>query len=277
MKTKSISNTIAATCFAFLAAATVSAQDTVRVNTIDSVRIREVVRDTVRVAQPVVHDTVHVVQAQATPPAPPVKDERPPLRRGEFGLRFLPTFTSLAFNTSTGGTVNGDMTLSYGYGIMLGLNLSRYVGLQVEANYNDIAQKYKDQNLNREVHINYVNIPVLLSISTDKSRFVNLNIVAGPQFGINVGSSISANNNGSTDNVHAVLAVKSNDIGLAYGAGLDFILNKARTVRFDIGFRGMYGLVNIDGSKPAGADSYNVLVSAARKMYSGYAGITFLF
>jgi hypothetical protein len=199
--------------------------------------------------------------------------------RGEFGLRFMPTFSSLALNTYNGDVVQGEVTLSYGYGVMMGFNFNKHVGLQAEVNYNEISQKYKDQNLEREIHISYLNIPVMVSLNTDKSKWVNLNLVAGPQFGINVGSSMKTNSgNNNTDTLHAVLAVKHGDIGLAYGAGLEFALNASHTLRFDLGFRGVYGLVDMDANQSSSSqNTYNVLIRASRKSYAGYAGLTFLF
>ncbi len=267
---KKMKKIIASTMFAFTIMQTstsslIAQQDSVKT-----------VYDTVKVIQTekVIHDTVRVpVQ---TPPKEEAKKERPPLRRGEFGLRFMPTFTSLALKTNNGQVVEGQATLSYGYGIMLGVNLSKNVGLQAEVNYNSISQKYKDQNLDREIRINYINIPVLLSINTDKTRCVNFNVVAGPQFGLNVGSSMTTNGNNNTDTLQAVLAVKQGDVGLAYGAGFEFALNRLHTIRFDLGFRGVYGLVNIDDNTNSN-NTYNVLVRASRKSYAGYAGFTFLF
>ncbi|MGZ3862239.1 MAG: porin family protein [Bacteroidia bacterium] len=239
----------------------------------DSVRV---VTDTVK-TEKVVHDTVKVTQLAPQPVSPPpAQDTKPPLRRGELGIRFMPTFTSLSFNTYNGGTVQGEASLSYGYGAMLGLNFSKNVGIQAEVNYTDIEQKYKDANLDRDIHINYLNIPVMLSLNTDKTKCVNLNFVAGPQFGINVGSNMTTNSSNSADTLHAVLAVKQGDIGIAYGVGLEFALNKMHTIRFDIGFRGVYGLVYIDEAQTS-ADTYNILVHATRKSYAGYAGLTFLF
>ncbi len=231
-----------------------------------------VVTDTVKVIERtrVVHDTIIKPQT----PAPVTKEEEPQLRHGEFGLRFLPTFTSLSFNTSEGGTVQGTATMNYGYGIMLGANFSKNFGIVGEVDYLEISQKYKDQNLDRQVHINYVNIPLMLSFNTDKTRPVNFNLVVGPQFGINVGSRMDATNTGNGTTAQATLAVKQGDVGIAYGGGLEFALNRMHTFRLDLGFRGMYGLVDISGSNPS-PDTYNVLVNASRKSYGGYAGLTF--
>jgi hypothetical protein len=166
--------------------------------------------------------------------------------------------------------------MSNGYGIMLGVT-SEHVGIQAEVDYLEISQKYKDRNMDRKVDVNYLNIPVLLSLNTGKSQMINFNLVAGPQFGLNVGSKTSTNGSESTDTLRAVVAVKKGDIGLAYGAGLEFMVNKIHTVRIDLGFRGFYGIVNASSTPTNDPNTYNVIVNASRKTYGGYLGLTFLF
>src|SRR5205814_1536614 len=129
----------------------------------DSVVVKETTKETTVVKdQPraVVHDTV--VKEEKKP-------ERPALRMGEFGVRYMPTFTSMNFRNYNNEVVQGDVSLSHGVGVMLGLNFSKNVGLQAEVNYLDITQKYKDRNLERQVNVSYLNIPVLLSLNTDKT------------------------------------------------------------------------------------------------------------
>jgi hypothetical protein len=172
--------------------------------------------------------------------------------------------------------VQGEAVANYGYGAMLGLNFSRHVGIMAEVDYLDISQKYKDQELEKQVHINYLNIPVMLSLNTDKSKLVNLNVVVGPQFGVNVGSSVNSSSNSNTTTTQATLAVKQGDIGIAYGAGFEFALTRSHALRIDLGFRGMYGLVDISGDN-TGPNTYNVLVHASRKSYGGYIGLAFAF
>lgn len=276
MKTQIKYSAIATLSIALFSAGINRAQtpDTVKVKEINTVRDSTTVRDVIIKRDTITkHDTVRV-QVPAEVVEQP-KDKTPTFRKGEFGIRFLPTFSSLALRTYNGEVIQGQATMSFGYGVMLGLNLGKNVGLQTEVNYNQISQKYKDQNLERQVHINYLNIPVLLTLNTDKSRMVNFNVAAGPQFGINVGSRTSSSGSRDEDTLRAVVAVKQSDIGFAYGAGLDFMLSEARNIRFDIGFRGFYGLVDMDSSNSG--STYNVLVRASRKTYGGYAGITFLF
>jgi opacity protein-like surface antigen len=200
--------------------------------------------------------------------------ELPPLHRLEMGFRFMPTFSSFDMKTSSGSTIKGDVTLGYGVGAMMGFNFSDHVGMQAEVIYNSLSQKYKDQNLQREINVRYVNIPLLLSLNTGTSKPVNLRVVLGPQLGLNVGSSITS---GGGDTLKTVLSTKRNDFGFAYGAGLGFALNSTRTIRLDLGFRGVYGFVNISNtSQTAASDSYYILDRATVRTKSAYIGITFL-
>lgn len=248
----------------------------------DTVRVKETTKETTTV-----YDTVRrpadpqPVVITPTPEATPTeepKKERPDLKRGEFGFRYMPTFSSLALRTYNGEVVQGQLTMSHGYGVMMGLNFSKNVGLQAEINYNEISQKYKDRGLERQVNVSYLNIPVMLSLNTDKTMPVNLNFVAGPQFGLNVGSSVKTSGNASADTLKATVGVKQGDVGFAYGAGLEFALNRAHTLRLDAGFRGFYGFVDMSASNTSNnPDTYNILVKASRKTYAGYLGLTFCF
>ena len=196
-------------------------------------------------------------------------------QKAEFGVRFMPTFSSLDLNTSSGGKVSGDLTLGYGFGAILGFNFTDHVGIQVEGIYNNITQKYKENDEEREVELRYFNVPLLLSYNTGKLNPVNFNIVAGPQMGLSVGSSISGV---GTDSSNAVVSVKKGDVGLAYGAGVDFGLNEMKTFRLGIGFRGVYGLFDVsDNNNNTSNESYYVLDRTHIKTYSGYIGLSYLF
>ena len=198
------------------------------------------------------------------------------LKRIEFGVRYMPTFSSLDVHTSDGGTLQGSATMSNGFGIMTGLNLTKNIGIHAEVNYYNINQKYADGNLNHDLTINYLNIPVMLSLNTNKTAPVNLNLVAGPQFGINAGSKFETSGSGNTNSTTAVVSLRKGDVGFAYGAGLEIALNKSHSFRLDLGFRGFYGLVNMDTSSNE-QGTYNVIVSASRKTYGGYAGLAWMF
>jgi opacity protein-like surface antigen len=193
----------------------------------------------------------------------------------EFGIRYMPTFSSLDLKTYNGDIVKGSANVSNGFGAVLGLNMSRHIGIQGEVIYYQVSQSYRDVNMDRKVDIKYLNIPLLLSFNTNKTRMVNLNIVAGPQFGINVGSTMNASGTENSGSLKATVALKKGDVGFAYGAGLEFALNQGHSIRLDLGYRGFYSFVNMDAS--TNKDTYNVIVNASRKTNGAYAGLTFLF
>lgn len=195
----------------------------------------------------------------------------------EFGLRFMPTISNFDMQTSSGGTVKGQVTLGYGVGALLGFNFSDHVGVQGEVIYSSITQKYKELDVERKVNLKYVNIPLMLSLNTNKSGPVNLNLVAGPQISISAGSDVRTSGGDGTS-PQALVTVKKGDLGLAYGAGVDFALSPSGALRLGIGFRGVYGLLDIsDNSNSSTSDSYYILDRTHIKTYSAYAGLSFLF
>lgn len=196
----------------------------------------------------------------------------------EFGLRLMPTFSSFDLKTSSGGTVKGEVKVGFGAGALLGFNFSDHVGVQGEIIYTTMSQKYKESDIERKVNLRYVNIPLLLSLNTNKNAGVNFNIVAGPQIGISVGSSLNISGNNSTDSTQAVLSVKKGDLGVAYGVGIDFGINESHTIRMSLGYRGVLGLIDIsDNSGTIVTDSYYVLDKTHIKSNAAYIGLSFLF
>ncbi len=198
-------------------------------------------------------------------------------QKTEFGLRFMPTISALDMKTSSGGTVSGQATFGYGVGAFLGYNFSDHVGIQGEVIYSSTTQKYKEQDRENKINLKYVNIPLLFALNTNKTGQVNFNIVAGPQIGISVGSNVfTSGDNG--DNTQAILDVKKGDLGLAYGAGADFALIQSGALRLGIGFRGVFGLLDIsNNNRSTTTNSYYVLDRTHLKTYSAYAGLSFLF
>ncbi len=195
---------------------------------------------------------------------------------GEVGGRFMPTVSSFEINSTTGGKVEGEATLGYGFGALFGYNFNENVGMQGEIIYNTNSQKYKEASFERKVTLRYLNIPLLLSLNTGKTKPVNLNAVVGPQIGISVGSKIFTEGGGSSNT--PVLSVKKGDLGFAYGAGVDFGLNADKTFRLGLGFRGVYGLLDVsDNSHTITTDNYYLLDRSHVKTYSGYVGISYLF
>ncbi len=199
-------------------------------------------------------------------------------QKAEFGLRYMPVFTKFDINTSTGGKMEGDIELGYGVGAILGFNFTNHVGIQSEVIYNSYSQKFKEADVERNINLKYINIPLLLALNTSKFKAFNLGIVAGPQIGISVGSKLLSTTGTEPNASLPILAVKKGDLGFAYGAGLDIGLNPSHTFRLGVGFRGVHGLIDIrDQSSTIATDQYYILDRTMIKVYSGYAGISFLF
>jgi opacity protein-like surface antigen len=199
-------------------------------------------------------------------------------KKVEFGLRLMPTFSKFETHTSDGGIVGGSARMGFGAGMFFGINFNNHVGIQTELIYSSISQKSIDNNINRKIVLKYVNVPLLLSLNTNKSKVINLNIVGGPQIGFNAGSSITLEGANNDNSPQPLFSVKKNDFGFAYGAGLDFGLNASRTVRLGIGYRGVIGLIDISNrSKTEATDTYYVLERTLLKTNSAYAGLSIMF
>lgn len=192
-----------------------------------------------------------------------------------FGVRIMPTITSFNFNKINSTTIQTTAKINYGVGALLGIHFTSHVGIQGELIYSRYSQKYRTQEFENEIKLSYINVPVLLSLNTGSSSPVNLNFVVGPQWGFNVGSKLEMAGN-AYDSLQARLAVKKSDFGIAYGAGFDFGLGQL--IRLGIGFRGVYGLVDIsDNSTTMTTNEYYILDKTHIKTYSAYAGLTFGF
>jgi hypothetical protein len=198
-------------------------------------------------------------------------------KKAEIGFRFMPTLSAFSVNTSSGGTVKGEAKLGYGVGFLLGWNFSKNVSVQGEIIYSSISQKYVDQDIEHDINLKYINIPLLLSLNTNKYGPVNLSLVGGPQLGLNVGSSVSSTGGDGTYTSQAVISIKKGDIGVAYGLGIDFGLNTDQTVRLGLGYRAVQGLIDIsDDSEQLESDSYYIVDKAKVKTQAVYVGLSLL-
>ncbi len=197
---------------------------------------------------------------------------------GEIGVRYMPTFSSFKLRQPDGSSLKADFVMGHGFGGFVAFNFTDMVGIQGELMYTALAQKYQGQYGEREVHLNYVNIPVLLSLNTGKSRAVNFNVVAGPQFGVNVGGKATTAKAGDAqDSVHTVVSARAGDVGFAYGAGVDFGFGPERRTRLGVGFRGVYGLIDISNkNKNQVTNDYYILDRTHVETYAGYVSLSFL-
>lgn len=199
-----------------------------------------------------------------------------PKNKYGFGIRAMPTFTNMDVYNSEGDIADRDFVVGYGIAGMFERTFSPYYTLHGEVIYNRLYQKYSDMDIERKIKLDQIYVPLLFSINTNKDMPVNLNISAGPQLGVNVGHKIESESSGDLREKEAVIAVKPADFAVAYGAAVEFS-NKRRTLRFDLGFRGAYGLTRFsDNDNEIGADQFYIYDRAHLQTYSVFAGLAFL-
>lgn len=200
------------------------------------------------------------------------------LRRFEFGVRFMPTFSKLNLTSTDGGTVKGSAKLNFGAGALVGFSFTKHVEAQVEVIYTSITQKYTENNKEESVNLKYMNFPVLFRFNTNKTKRVNLNLVAGPQIGLSIGSSFSATTGTDSSGVTNSTDVKAGDVGFAYGGGLDFALNPSRSLNLGIGYRGVYGLVDVSNNNKNTTTSTSYVLDKTHIVTNAfYFGVSVLF
>jgi hypothetical protein len=210
-------------------------------------------------------------------PAQEPGSSAPEWRGAHIGGVVQATFTDVKVS-SNNGTVNTSYVVGYGGGGYLGYFFSPHVELRAEVLYSSLAQQIEFGNTEAKMHLSYLNFPLLLGLHTGYNKPVSLNIMVGPQIGINTASSIDGEGSEGIDTVQASLTVKPADLGIAYGAGLDFGFGEERLLHLNVGFRGVYGLVDIsEENQNTTTYDFYIIDRAKLKTYSGYAGLSLKF
>jgi len=187
------------------------------------------------------------------------------------------TFTDIKLNGDN-GELTTEYVVGYGAGGFIGYFFNPHVELRAEALYSSLAQRVIINETKRDLNLSYINFPLLLGLHSGYNKSVSINIVAGPQIGINTGSSLDGEGSEGVDTVQATVKVKPADIGFAYGAGLDFGFGPEKLVHLNVGFRGVAGIVDIsDESNNTTTNNYYILDRSKLRTYSGYAGLSLKF
>ncbi len=187
------------------------------------------------------------------------------------------TFTDLKVS-SENGTISTSYVVGYGAGGYLGYFFNPNVEIRAEVLYSSLSQEIVENDIKRKLNLSYLNFPLLFGLHSGYNKAVSFNIMAGPQVGINLGSSLDGEGESGVDTVNATLEVKPADIGIAYGAGVDFGLGPDRLLHLNIGFRGVYGLIDIsEDNNNTTTNSYYILDRSKIKTYSAYAGLSYKF
>ena len=190
-------------------------------------------------------------------------------------LRVLHTFSSFDIRAASGDTTKGSVTLGYGIAGIANVEFSKHFAMQGELLYSSSTHTFREEDAERQIGVKYLHIPILVVCNTGTTDPVNIHLEAGPQFGLMLGSHMSG---GNTSGQTAVLAMRSTDIGIAYGTGMDVGIDPLNVLRLTLGFRGVAGLTPMgDTSGTLSPNSYYILSDASRDSYSGYIGLAFRF
>jgi opacity protein-like surface antigen len=155
-------------------------------------------------------------------------------------------------------------------GAYANFDFGQLFGLQPEVVFSMQGQKKKNDNNNEKFYLNYINVPVLLTIKP----LPNFSILAGPQMGINVYKSISRKDfSVSSSAFENILGAdkKVNAVDFAAVLGVQYTLFNHLTVgaRYNFGFTPAIGLTK------KGKDSGMSLSGVANRVIQVSAGWTF--
>ena len=165
------------------------------------------------------------------------------------GLKAVATFVSVSGMPYEQYAKKVSATFGYGYGISVNYYLSHFVGIHLEGIYSELEQKYYTRyDESRKLTLSYIEFPLMASLNTNYGRRLSLSVMAGPQLGVLAGSRFDAGNSKDYTSVDAVVALKTVDVGIAYGAGLNVTIGKSRGTHLNFGMRGVNRNTNSAGA-----------------------------
>ena len=141
----------------------------------------------------------------------------------------------LNFATIGGDDTDGlDMRTSFHLGALMEIKLNEKFSIQPEALYSGQGTTGKEDGLDIELKLDYINIPIMAKYYFTEA----FNIEAGPQFGFMVSS--KAESDGVEVDLDEFDLFKDFDFSLGIGAGYKFNPNFFVGARYNIGVSNIY-------------------------------------
>ena len=171
---------------------------------------------------------------------------------------------------SFGGDDAGDPASRKGFSIggFFNVPLSGTIGVEVGAGFVQKGATETELGVETELAINYIEIPLLLTLSPPTTGNVGFNFFVGPALSFKTSCDASVSEDGVTVNFACAVAdlpLKSFDLGAMVGAGLEFGLTESASLVFDLFYN--LGLTKIDNS---GVDD-----DTKNRAFSILAGVSF--
>lgn len=176
-----------------------------------------------------------------------------------FGVKVGTTFSDLDIGLSTGGLdihrdVDTDTRAGLCGGLFASLALTRWFSVQPEVLYSAKGQSNKEAEGNPGIKLHYVEVPLLAKLTIPTETIVSPNLFFGPSMAFKVDARLK----GSDLSVDIGDYIKTMDIGLVFGGGLDFALRSLKLTvdaRYTLGLRDIGDLPGeLYASLPKGSD-----------------------
>jgi hypothetical protein len=200
-----------------------------------------------------------------------------PAYQWEVGFQLMPTYVTFSMNNWDGTSVQGDAIIGLSRSIVTAVALNPTLSIGAEMIYTTFNRQFNQNGALKRLNVNYVSIPILATVNTSKMSRVNVNLVIGPQFGINAGSAVESADGKEPDSLQNIWRGKQGEMGVAYGVGLEFALNSRRSLRLTTGFRGISGFLDVVDNSTTWAVYYSRTNRVNVHLYSVYTGLTWLF
>ena len=203
-----------------------------------------------------------------------------PLQKHELSISYNSVFSVWNTVNTEGKKQYGDPYAGYGISLFYTSIINRFFSIQTGMLYHNMGYEVSmEKHRNYELELTNLQIPVMATLNTDKFACFNYSVFVGPQFTYNITSTYvkPISTVALRDTSQVILSVANVDFGIAYGAGADIALNKAKTLRIDMGYRGSLGFTDRSGPESETNQVNIIPENTTINTFGGYVGMKMVF
>ena len=142
-------------------------------------------------------------------------------QQAAFGVKAGVNFANLNFEGED-ADVNFDSRMGFVGGLFVVVPSNSPFALQAEALYSQKGAQFESEGFESKVRLNFLEVPVLARFSTPASNGSSFHVFAGPSFGFKLSAEAVDSFEGEEETTDLDDDVKSFDLGLVIGAGVEF-------------------------------------------------------
>lgn len=136
-----------------------------------------------------------------------------------FGIKGGTNIAEFSFKDN-GTTINQESINGFTFGAVIEVGLGGNIFLQPEAVFIQKGSKLQVLNEENKVNVNYLDIPVLLKMKIINSNVFNVNLLAGPSFGLGLNGEETMGGQTVDVNFGGENGLKRLDVGINAGGGI---------------------------------------------------------